>query len=152
MLSMETLTPLGQKNLYGYSAFDMLNFQNRQKQTTVTGLLSGMQASSSSIFSPVAPDLMYQIYDAKALTPAIMQNYLKKVDDTFAPPVQETIPQNNDYATIVDELLEEGKTTGETSEQQPDLETAASPALEDQAKPATSDHFGIVGEVFDKYA
>ena len=67
----------------GLSSFDFTSVRNRQKQQSVSGLLSGLPRLSAGIFDSVSPNLLSRIYDSRALTTKVINRYLDKVDEVL---------------------------------------------------------------------
>ena len=151
MLNIPT-NSLFEPNQFGYSKYDFTSFKDKQSQLNVSGLVSGLPKINTGIFDSVSPNLLNQIYDAKALTPNIINNYISKVDDVLGGEYK--VPANHekvDYKTIVDEVLEKANGDNTEVEDIPDQATSA-PDSDSLPEESTMDHFGIVGEIFDKYA
>ena len=148
------INPAAERNLYGFSKLDFIQLQNNQQQYRVNSLMSGLPKMNKGVFDAVSPNLLYQIYDSKAITPKVIDNYLKKVEDTFSvpEPEEQSKPEEGAYKTIVDEILEENeKSQQNESDEDPEPAPQVEEDPEAQENP-DSGHFGIVGEIFDKYA
>lgn len=117
--------------------------KNRQNQTNIASLYAALPTFNTTLSSPFSTSFLNQVYDAKALTPHIINNYLSKVDDSTQA-VKSDSPSNvNGGESILDKLLAENKSK--------EPATADPENMEVQSDPSRS-HFGIVGEIFEKYA
>ncbi len=145
-----------------YSELEFTQLRNQTNESSLTSMISSLQPSTN-LFSSVSSNLLYDIYDNKALTPQLINNYLNKaqavLDETTVDLAGSSGPKQK-YMTIVDEILENvskdeafelesGEEAASTSGDSvnPQTEPAAS-----TSEPSNFDHYGIVGEIFDKYA
>ncbi|MFC1585629.1 hypothetical protein ACFL5V_08795 [Fibrobacterota bacterium] len=145
-------------NLYGFSGLDVSGLKNNLFQNSTTSLIAGIPNPGNGMFDPISPNLMYKIYDSKALTPQIINNYLNKVDETYnkTESFSESVPEREKYRTIVDEILEKYNTPEESEDMKNTSgEETVSETFEQGDVPGNDDsefsHYGIVGEIFDKY-
>ena len=67
--------------LPGMSSSQYTQIQNKQNQFQVLGLLSGIPTFNKAFSSPFSSSFFNQVYDAKAMTPQVINNYMKQVDE-----------------------------------------------------------------------
>ena len=150
------LNPAPEKSSFGFSKLDFTNFRNKQQQNKISGLLTGLPKLNQGVFGPLSPSFLYQIYDAKAVTPNIINNYLTKVDQilsTDAPSPEEN-SEKKEYRTLVDEILEKAQGKNEEEKEGDEEGDSPTPTSDDESdeNPSGFEHYGIVGEIFNKYA
>jgi len=150
----QIVTPLGtllESKYKGYSNLDFTSLKNKQNKNMVGGLISGLPKTKPDVFSNISTNFMFQVYDAKILSPNIINNYLKKAKTTLSSQTEYPIAKLKiaPNKTIVDEIMEKYR----NEEKNTELSSSISDHEESQNSPTTKKgHFGIVGEIFDKYA
>jgi len=145
------MTDFSLNSLYGSSTssatgLDYVNMKNQLYSNRISGLMGGL-GNSNSVFSPA---FLLQISDAKLVTPQIINNYLNKAEEAYGPE-EEPEKERVRYKTIVDEIIE--KANAPEEETPVDVSAELPPeGTEVASEPSSYEHYGIVGEIFDKYA
>ncbi|MBF0430855.1 MAG: hypothetical protein HQK83_06220 [Fibrobacteria bacterium] len=141
------------------TALDFVALKNNQLQSRATSIFSGLASFSGNLGSPLSTNLLQQVYDAKALTAKTLTNYLDKANSYnsywSSPDPPSTVSEKDDIRTIVDEIIEKYNT--DAIENTDSEVIAAEPESDSETDTEantdnTLSHFGIVGEIFDKYA
>ncbi len=116
----------------------------QQKQSTVSSLIGGI---SNRYGGPLSPSFLYQVIDAKAVTPKVVNSYLEKAEQVLADTEGSGSPGRTDKKATRDLITEFRKqsNSGKSSTQADNTSQTPEPT-----PPAP--HYGIVGEIIDKYA
>jgi len=136
--------------LISMSLNQFTQIKNKQNQNQVLGLLSGLPSINQGNSGPFSSGFFNQVYDAKLMTPKVIDNYLRQVDEVMGG-TNNNIPISTtaDYQSFVDKMLtEKNGTNNENTNSDP--ENIESEGAEDNS--SEYEFFGIVGEIFDKYA
>jgi len=139
--------------LIGMSPTQYAQIKNKQNQYHVLGLVSGIPNLYGGFRSPFSSDFLNQVYDAKALTPRIINNYLKKVDEVIGVTSESGSPSlTTNYQSFVDKMLiEKNPDSEEVASDTSNTETGIEES-ESESPSSDFNFYGIVGEIFDKYS